>query len=397
MSLLGTDPRVAFDRCYPFEHRYLTFLAKQAILAGRCRPSDIHDGFRMCSVDNNTGTTPAWWPLSNMLMSLSSVVLLSDMWNRFCEQMNRAAPSATHYAEKAPFWLADQYRPLTKTRVIHLVRDPRDVYLSVRAFAHANKQLDSSKLSGDFDAEQARDMAHQLSCFAEAERLDRGRDDAILVRYEDWVADNNSVGIRLSKWSGLQLNAASEDVSRHVGHHRTSKDVASSKGRFHREGLPQVVADFLLPSLGRYGDDYGYDLPNTIADLIPNAERPHSVNAELSHSSLGVHLTIRGPDAWIEMLDEPIQTDAFSEVWVSLRGSTGDTCSAYWCHEGEEYDESRVVHLPFFPGPHVQMMRFAVFRHVAWTGTIHRLRIDVCNGNVTIGQVVDVHWVRLVR
>src|SRR5438045_1003360 len=34
MALLGTDPRVAFDRVYPFENRYLTYLAKFAVLSG---------------------------------------------------------------------------------------------------------------------------------------------------------------------------------------------------------------------------------------------------------------------------------------------------------------------------------------------------------------------------
>ena len=31
MALLGTDPRVRFDRVYPFEHRHLTYLTKFAL------------------------------------------------------------------------------------------------------------------------------------------------------------------------------------------------------------------------------------------------------------------------------------------------------------------------------------------------------------------------------
>lgn len=38
MSLLAAAPRVAFDRAYPFEHRYLTYLAKLALLLERQDP-----------------------------------------------------------------------------------------------------------------------------------------------------------------------------------------------------------------------------------------------------------------------------------------------------------------------------------------------------------------------
>jgi len=40
MALLATDPRVAFDRRYPFENRYLTYLVKFCLLTGR--PPSVH-------------------------------------------------------------------------------------------------------------------------------------------------------------------------------------------------------------------------------------------------------------------------------------------------------------------------------------------------------------------
>ncbi len=397
MALLGTDARVVFDRVYPFEHRYLTYLAKQAILASRCQASTVHDAFRMCDVNNNIGTTPAWWPVANTLVSLASVVSLSDMWKRFDAQLRQVAPIVTYYAEKAPHWLADQLRQVTPLRVIHLVRDPRDVYLSVRSFANTMAKVDASILDTDFDADHARDMAHQLTSFAEAERADRQSGDAMLIRYEDWVADNVGMAKRIGDWLELQLDAASEDITRNLGRHRTTKDVASSQGRWHRENLPSVVDEFLLPALGKFGGDYDYDLPTPIVDIVPDARRPHSDDAEWDQLQSGVRLKLCGPDAWMELLDQPINTVGISQVWISLRGTAGDYTSVYWCHDGQTYDEERVVHLPYCPGPHVQVLRVPVGKHPNWTGMIHQLRVDVCNGANAAGNIADVFWVRLVR
>jgi len=52
----------------------------------------------------------------------------------FSASVRRSRPHATHYAEKVPFWLAAIAREVTPCRMIHLVRDPRDVFLSARAF-----------------------------------------------------------------------------------------------------------------------------------------------------------------------------------------------------------------------------------------------------------------------
>ena len=50
MALLGTDPRVAFDRVYPFENRYLTYFAKFAFLSGRPGRGEEADGTRFAAV-----------------------------------------------------------------------------------------------------------------------------------------------------------------------------------------------------------------------------------------------------------------------------------------------------------------------------------------------------------
>jgi Sulfotransferase family len=397
MALLGTDSRVAFDRIYPFEIRYLTYLIKQSLLAGRQHPGTVHDAFAMCEVNRESGSAPPWHPLAGTLLQLSDVLSPKELWTRLAKQLQAAAPAASHYAEKAPFWLADQLRGVTPVHVIHLVRDPRDVYLSVRAFAQSMGQIESHKLEGDFDTEHARDMAYQLVSFAEAERSDRGRDDAKLVRYEDWATDSHGVAARMGNWLGLDFDPDSPDLTSHLGKHRTTKDVAASKGRWHREPLPDVVGKLLLPAIGSYGADYGYDLPAPQPDIVPDPRRPHSTDADLQMTAAGSRMTLRGGDAWIELLDKPVAAADVTEVWVCLRANVGEINSLYWCRADENYDEARVIHAPFYRGHHVQIVRLIVKNHPQWTGAIHKLRVDICNGAVTPGDAVDVHWVRLVR
>jgi hypothetical protein len=397
MALLGTDDSVAFDRIYPYEIRYLTFLIKQSMLANRKHPGTVHDAFRMCDSNLDSGSGPPWHPLTDTLVHLSDILSPQELWSQFVKRVQTTAPQATHYAEKAPFWLADQLREVTPVRVIHLVRDPRDVYLSVRAFAHSTGQLESHGLAGDFEPDQARDMAYQLASFSEAAHADRGRDDAVVLRYDEWSSNLADTAAHLGSWLKLNFNANSPSITSHLGKHRTTKDMASSRGRWQREPVPTVVGDYLLPALGSYGSDYDYDLPKPRSDIALDPRRPHSADADWSTTARGIRLQLTGSDAWIELLDEPLAADNVGEIWICLRANVGDINSAYWCRNEADFSESRAVHVPFNPGPHVQIVRLAVGKHRKWKDTISRLRIDICNGPVMLGDAVEVFWVRLVR
>ena len=62
MALLATEPRIAFDRRYPFENRWLTYLAKFSLLTGRLGPSGRFDAVQLADYyDDHFGPVP-WWP-----------------------------------------------------------------------------------------------------------------------------------------------------------------------------------------------------------------------------------------------------------------------------------------------------------------------------------------------
>src|SRR4051812_35732305 len=230
MALLGTDPRVAFDPVYPFENRYLTYLSKFALLSSR-QAAERFRASEMCDEGADELGPPPWAfhvPDAPQLMMPTPERWLGGMWPTFCGNVRAARPDATYYAEKAPAWLAAWLRTQMPVRVIHLVRDPRDVFLSVNDFERARH-------TGAYDIEHElvqpahiRGVAHGLLTFAENERDDRGRDDTIAIRYEDWVNEPEVVAARLSMFLGLDLRHDDPSVTKHLKRHATTREVAAS-------------------------------------------------------------------------------------------------------------------------------------------------------------------------
>jgi hypothetical protein len=136
MALLATDPRVAFDRRYPFENRYLTYMVKFCLLTGR--PPSVHlDSVQLSDYcDDRFGSTPwsAQEPPELALMPSSSEYFHA-LWQAFSTSARGMDDRFTHYAEKVPEWLAAVLRDDVTCGTINLVRDPRDVFLSARLHA----------------------------------------------------------------------------------------------------------------------------------------------------------------------------------------------------------------------------------------------------------------------
>ena len=272
MALLGTDPRVALDRSYPFENRYLTYLAKFALLAGRSGASPYLDPVQLCEYDDDCyGPVP--WPTlptegTDPPLQLPPAEWLGGMWHTFSAAIKRRSPAATHYAEKVPAWVPAVVRAVLPCRTIHLVRDPRDVFLSAREFARTGN---AAGFGTDGDMDRARHTAHGLVLFAENERSDRGRQDAVRVRYEDWVERPAEVAKTLATLTGLKLSPDAAAVSRHLAMHKTSADAEASVGRWQREELPDKVRACLESHLLGPMTDYGYKLPS-----VPDRRRRSS-------------------------------------------------------------------------------------------------------------------------
>ncbi len=231
MQLLASSPAVATEREYPYESRYLTYL---------------YSWTRLLDGDPEAA---AGWPRGEMLPGPVSQIgglpwrgLLPDA-SRFADGCFRAAwrhfsegveAGATHYIEKVPRWVGEGVpRVLPATWVIHLVRDPRDVWLSSAAF-NAKRGFpafgrEEGQAEEDYFDEFVSRQRRRLEPLAGREFAGR----ETLVRYEDLVSDTAAATGRLAEWLGLDLDpSAFADRNRD---HVTTACADSSMGRWRRE------------------------------------------------------------------------------------------------------------------------------------------------------------------
>jgi hypothetical protein len=399
MALLGTDPRVAFDRVYPYENRYLTWLAKAAQIVGRPVNSEVFIAEQLFELaDDRLGPMPRSMEQPASLMP-SATTWTTGLWSMFTEHVRKRDRSATYYAEKSPFWLAALLRQIMAVRVVNLVRDPRDVFVSARKFISSVGRPQFGLTSDMSEIEQARETAHRWLVYAENELADQVNADTLLIRYEDWIQQPRETASRLGQFLNLELRVDAPELARDHVRHSTSGKLESSVSRWQREPLADSVNARLVGLLAEHLDRYGYERPKGITPIqaiVPDPEWTHSVDGEWKGDSASATVLLNGSDAWIELPSKPFAAESVTEVWMCARCETGDHCSVFWRVGKRPFAESRAIHVPFHPGPHWQVVRFRVGQHRKWRGTIEQVRVDVCNGKVAVGQPATVRWLRYI-
>jgi hypothetical protein len=241
MNLLGTSPAIAFDRRHPAEYRIASYVVRMA--DGMTEPfrEEEHVGV----TDFFFGPRPASGPLPFASDALDVEVwrphLLRAMWASASDALLGVRPSARWYAEK----LAVDETPLREAGVelftIDLVRDPRDVFASRRAFLAAGTE--------DW-VRDARSVAAEL-----ATRIDEldARPADLRLRYEDLACDLEGTAQRLAERLGLELDPSLVD---RPAQHVTTVSAAASVGRWRQE-LNEADATELTPIAERLGYDAG--------------------------------------------------------------------------------------------------------------------------------------------
>jgi Sulfotransferase family len=255
MQLLGTSDEVRFDRVYPFENSYLTYLTR---LVGRISAPRVADANM---VEFLYGETTHVGPLPFAPERLDRDTLARDglrgVWRAFSDAMG--GDGARWYAEK--YWgdvapvLAAGLDPV----VIDLIRDPRDVVASVRAFnAKTGRQLFGRARARDDRAHLRRmvaGMSFRLQEFATGLPVTQ-----LLVRYEDLVSDLAGEASRLQDALGVRLDVAAVAERREeMEHHMTSASLEGSVGRWARD-LPAADVQAIERTLGEAMRKLGYSL-----------------------------------------------------------------------------------------------------------------------------------------
>ena len=209
MQLLASSPGVVFDRVFPYERRYFSYflaLSKLIELDSREVPGWSQDTLGdLPSLVEHGFVGPLPWPDRELLRRPSdprpplSEVLLEALWRDFSAAA-RETVRADHgdpvlripyYAQKVSGLWAFGLDRLPPAKVVSLLRDPRDVWVSATAF-HA-RRLERGEGAfipvGEGEAPIA-----LLPSFIESQRLRlewlRDIDDEVLtVRYDGLVSE----------------------------------------------------------------------------------------------------------------------------------------------------------------------------------------------------------------
>lgn len=180
------------------------------------------------------------------------------LYQRIAEQQGKGLPRFA--TEKFPPRL-DLSRALAddpKIRVMVLVRDPRDVIVSARAFDQKRGYSGFLEQPGDTDEDLV------LRYAAQYERLVQiaTTPDVLLVRYEDMVADPGREAQRVFGWLGIDDSddrvaaAVRQALSKKPGRHLTAASVAQTVGRWHDSldgGTVELVNRHMTAQLAALG------------------------------------------------------------------------------------------------------------------------------------------------
>lgn len=145
----------------------------------------------------------------------------------------------THYIEKVSRWVSN-YVPsiLPGTRIIHLIRDPRDVWLSVAAFnAKRGFRAFGRKGSDDDESFLQRFIGRARQRLEPLFERDLGSNE-MLIRYEDFISDVEATSVRLADWLDLEFDPAV--LAERVDEHATASSKEESLMRWKRE-LPSEL------------------------------------------------------------------------------------------------------------------------------------------------------------
>jgi hypothetical protein len=275
MQLLGTSPQIAFDRWSPYERRYFTYLLEWSrVLERRVESTRLWPGNATNSLPAEHGLVgPIPWRDRSLVASPGEGPAMSErcfqlVWQEFSA---RAAANTRarfggsdgpvrYFAEKTrATWRLLDLEFLQPMKVLALVRDPRDVWLSSVAFNEKRGARGFARVHARSEEEALSRFTHQqrrrLRWLAKA--LDEG--EVPVVRYEDLVSDLAGTARRIEEHLDVRLDpeAVLRERDAHE-RHMTAKTPEASVGRWRDEMRPDLATLF-AKELGEDLEALGYD------------------------------------------------------------------------------------------------------------------------------------------
>ena len=247
MQLLTSNNEVAAERDYPYEARYLTYFMRWCMLpfAPEKRTDLWNGGHMMGNAEPLVMGAFPWNDKTSEIVPTGGGDFPAVAFRALWEQFSARCGGARFYAEKTPLWVVDRIgESLAEYRTIFLVRDPRDVWLSINSFDKKRGFYGFGRKEGEAIGDyRARFIGEQRERFAKLGAMEKVAPTHRLVRYEDLVADLKGETQKLSDWLGVQLSADAVIAQRPtMAHHITSGETSTERWR--REMPEEEQAEF---------------------------------------------------------------------------------------------------------------------------------------------------------
>jgi hypothetical protein len=264
MRLLRTSPGISVPGPYPYEKKYFAYLWRWSRMLERRDKSEWWNYIDLSSLtlepEKSLLGPPPW---SSDLIHGGEGSLSRHMFDEAWRELSRRAteqvraeqgdPSAEvrYYAEKHQDTRSIDLGELPPLRMIVLVRDPRDMFVSFHSFDVKRRSEGGQEFAAarpapweSEDERIARFIERERERMRWVARLDPNGEFPVF-RYEDLVADLPGQARRLEEWLSVSLSpaTAAEDVELRARHVSAATPEASV-GRWRAELDPALVERF---------------------------------------------------------------------------------------------------------------------------------------------------------
>jgi len=277
MRLLATSPNVAIPGPYPFEKKYFAYLWRWSRMLERRDKSEWWTYIDLTSLTYEgmkslIGPPPWSSDLIHGTERSMSMHMFEEAWREFSRRATEQVRVEHGDPEADVRWYAEKHQDtrlidlseLPPVRVLVLIRDPRDMFVSFHAF-------DAKRRSeGRAEFEAARPAPGE----SEDERIDRfieregtrmrwiaglpSGEEFPVIRYEDLVMDLPAQARRLEEWLSVSLDpnvAVADSALRQQ--HVSAATPEESVGRWRAELDPELAERFAR-ELGEELEALGY-------------------------------------------------------------------------------------------------------------------------------------------
>ncbi len=277
MQLLGSSPQIAVEMSFPFERKYFAYLWRWSQLLDREDWPEEQWGPQglgsLTQVRTHPLLGPPPWQPRPLIRSLPGEPSMAERcfelaWREFSRRAARerrsdlgaAAPDAgpvRYFAEKHLNTWKVPLAQLPPVKLIVLLRDPRDSWVSINAF---NDARGGGGLGRDRAGSREQHLENVIRRQRERLRwiaeLQEGGEVPI-VRYQDLVLDLPGTADRIGSWLGVELDAeATAGDTAFRSKHMTAATPEQSVGRWRDDLEPEVADRFsseLAPELRAVG------------------------------------------------------------------------------------------------------------------------------------------------